>query len=94
MSRAGKELVQCSDGFVVAAERVVDERLVIGELLRFGGQAFGLFEGLEGEIVVTLAALDLRDVNLREGILRLDGDDELEDLEGFVELAVGQESCG
>ena len=50
--------------------------------------------GGEGGIVVALTALNLGDVDLGLRVLRLRGDDVVEDLEGLVELAVGEEGIG
>ncbi len=45
-------------------------------------------------LVVALAALDLGDADLGLRVLGLGGDDLLEDLEGLVDLAVGEQGVG
>ena len=82
------------DCVVVAAERVVDERFVVGQLERIGRQRLGLLEGLERVVIMSLAALNLGDMNLRLRILRLGRDDVVEHLERLVQLAVGEQSVG
>ncbi len=68
-------------GFVVVAERVVDQGLIEADFERIRGQSLGLLQRGQRLLVVALPPLDLRDPQIGLRILRVGGGDRLKVLE-------------
>src|ERR1700761_4914558 len=64
MRRVCNQLSQNSSSIVIATERVIDKRLIVGKLERVGSQWLCLIQRLKRLVVVSLPAFDLRDMDL------------------------------
>ncbi len=91
MRRAVQQRLQRADRLVVAAQRVVDQCLVVVQFDRVLRQRLGLLQRRERLVVMSLPPLNLRDANLRLRVLRLCRHNRFEDLQRLIQLVVRQQ---